>query len=596
MKIPDSIYKYVEEQESDFVNPIDLNGWQWSFKDHVRTSFFYKHGRLLQGNDDWTPVKNIIRPLLNLQYRTEDLDVKDIVIYVDDPSSFHLSFLVKKYHDDVFSVENDLGDFLDNTNESKVDFGGSLVKKIKGAKPEVVDLQSIAFCDQTNILSAPFAIKHFYSPDQLKEMEENGWGREENGATISIDDLIELAEDYKVQDKETGQPVKTTGKYVEVYEVHGVLPASYLDENSKGYKRQIHIITFTKGELDDKVGHTLFKKEVKKPLFKFHERDKVFGRCVGFGGIEELFEPQVWTNYSLIRQKEMLDSASKVILKGIGTDLKSHYPNGLRDLDNLEILELNQGEDIGQIDTTPRSMALFDNFEAKLLDHAQRTASATDATLGENPASGTPFRLQERVVMEGKGLHEYRREKFARFVEEIYQDWIIPYIVDEITKGTQFLSELSNDEMRYVSDALVESEANKFVLESIFNGEPVSPEEVEIYKQSVREKFNKGGSKKFIKILKDEFKKKQLKVKVNVAGKQKDLALMTDKLVNIFRQIIGNPQGFMQLMQIPQMEKTFNQILEYSGLSPASFGGIKSPIQQPIAQGIEPQLEVNQEQ
>ena len=99
-----TIFSYIESQEAEFTQPININGWSWSFLEHVKTSFYYKFGRLLGGNDQMTPVKNITRPILNVQYRTEDIDAKEVVIYVDDPDSYHLSFLVKKYYDDVFVV------------------------------------------------------------------------------------------------------------------------------------------------------------------------------------------------------------------------------------------------------------------------------------------------------------------------------------------------------------------------------------------------------------------------------------------------------------------------------------------------------------
>ena len=67
--------------------------------------------------------------------------------------------------------------------------------------------------------------------------------------------------------------------------------------------------------------------------------------------------------------------------------------------------------------------------------HAQQMGAANDAIMGETPASGTPFDLQELVTQEASSLHEYRKGKIATFVDEIYQDWIIPYIVREISKG-----------------------------------------------------------------------------------------------------------------------------------------------------------------
>ncbi len=73
-----------------------------------------------------------------------------------------------------------------------------------------------------------------------------------------------------------------------------------------------------------------------------------------------------------------------------------------------------------------------------------------------------------------------------------------------------------------------------------------------------------------------------MSVYFNVAGKQKNLAGNASKLSNIIRQIIANPQGFVQAMQIPQVAKTFNQIMEASGLDQVNFGAMKAPVPSPI--------------
>jgi len=595
----DTIFSYIESKEAEFTQPININGWEWSFLQHVKTSFYYKFGRLLGGNDEITPVKNITRPLLNVQYRTEDIDVKDVVLYVDDPDSYHLSFLVKKYYDDVFIPNNDLDTFFDEINESKVDYGAGLAKKMDQARPERVDLQSIAFCDQTDMMSAPIGLRHNFNPAELKDMEQVGWGNPKNGATMSIDELVQLSQESKVDDKQTGVENKSTGNYIEIYEVHGVLPESYLtddinDEDS--FLRQMHIVGFYKNKENEKRGIILFRKEEKESPFKLHKRDEVYSRALGFGGAEELFESQVWTNNDVIRMNDMLDSASKTILKGIGTDLKSRYPNGLADMDNLSIVEVGEGEDLGQVDTFPRNMQLFIQSVDQWETHAKNTASAQDPLLGKEAPSGTPFRAQERQVIEGKGIHEYRREKYARYLEEIHTDWIIPYIQKEITRGAKFLSQLTVDEMKFVIDATVKSKSKEFAYEQMLSGEVVTAEQIDLYKDKVRRDLAEGGNKMFIEILKGEFKDKPLRVKVSIAG-SKNLSGATDKLVNIFRQIIANPQGFVQAMQIPEMAKTFNDILEFSGMTPALFAGLTSKQleapqqqQQPQQGGVTPEL------
>ena len=96
------------------------------------------------------------------------------------------------------------------------------------------------------------------------------------------------------------------------------------------------------------------------------------------------------------------------------------------------------------------------------------------------------------------------------------------------------------------------------------------------FKAKEQANITKGGNKKFLKILKDEMKDISLSVMTNIAGKQKNLALLTDKLVNVLRQYIATPQ----IRQDPEMTKILNTILESSGLSPIMF----SPSQQPQQQ------------
>ncbi len=599
----EDIYSYVLAQEASMDNDIDLNGWQWNFKKHVQTTFKYKHGRLINGNDDYTPVMNVIRRMLFLQYTAEDIDVKDVMIYVDNPDDYHLSFLVKKYHDDVFIPENDLDTFFDEIKESKVDYGGGLAKKIDKARPDVVPLESIAFCDQTDMLAGPIGFKLFFSPDQLKDTAEMGWGEESNGATITLDELIELSTSDKQINKDSLKN-QTSGRNIEVYEIHGALPESYLFEGGDPDKfvYQFQIIAYYKTKEGKKIGVTLFRKKQKRGNLKLLLRDKIYSRCLGFGGAEELFESQVWTNYGLIKKKEMFDAAITILSTDDDT-LAAKHPNGLKGMNNMEIITRAPNTTIGQVDTYPRNMAVFDKWDEMWDIHAQRTSSATDALLGENPTAGTPFKLQDLLTVEGKSLHEYRKEKFARFLKEVYTDWIIPYIIDAITKGVKFLSELSADEMQYIVDCVVRNQLAEYQNNRVLSGElPLTEQEQEAFKQKVRDDFTRGGNKRFIEILKGEFKSKKLRVKINIAGTQSDTAKKTDRLSNIFRQIFANPQAFLQMMQIPELAKMFSQIIEFSGFSPVSFAGFQykqlpqQPAQQPIQSPIQGQqpLQVNQ--
>ena len=575
MKVYDNIHEYIKAQEAAFDEDIyPIEGWACNFKKHIKLTTLYKNSQTSESNDGFTPINNIMRPLLMLQYFASGFDVKDILLYIDDAKKYFKSMLVRKYHE-LWALENGIDTVIDEMVESYVDFGLALLKDVDDVKPEAVPLQSLAFCDQTNILSGPIGIKHFYSPDQLKAMESKGWGSKKNGADMTIDDLLVLAQDTRVVNQSQGQSSKTPGKYAEVYEVHGQFPKSFLTGRyeDETYIGQMHIVAFYQGEGNGNYV-TLFRgKEAKLP-FKAIKRDPIFGRAWGFGGGEELFEAQVWTTYDLKRLQDMLNSASKTILGAIGQNSTTIATRSkMRDLENNEILDLGEG-DLKQIDTFPRNARLFEQSINDWQARAQMISGTPNPLLGQEPSAGTPFKLQDLVTQTGKGPHDYRKGKLATFWNEVERDWILPHLTKELTQDQEFLAELDLKDLQYVSDSLVECETQRFVKEKILKGETLTQEEVDLFKTITLDSFKKGGNKHFFKIFKGEMKDVPLVVKTNVAGKQKNLAANVDKITNIFRFVFSNPQGFMQVMQIPGMSDAFNNILEFSGLEPADFSGV----------------------
>src|SRR3990167_11430209 len=209
-----TIFEFVKTQESAYKLPIPINdSWDWNMYEHIRLTVLYKNSRYSDGkSQENRPFKNILRAILNTQYRTEGFDVKDIEIFINDSKKYFKSLLVRKFHDK-WARENSIDTFIDELVESYCDFGGTLVKRVKGVRPEVVPLQRIAFCDQTDILSGPLAEKHFYNPDQLSEMKSKGWK--------NVDEVITLCNYGKTQVGLENKESETPGKYIEVYEVHG---------------------------------------------------------------------------------------------------------------------------------------------------------------------------------------------------------------------------------------------------------------------------------------------------------------------------------------------------------------------------------------
>ena len=586
-KIPD-IYSYITSEETTFKTarvPLSNNWRDWNFLEHIDRSFTLKNSRFYLGNQDYTrPFNNIILPIANVNYRTEGFDVKDAQIYVDNAENYHKSFLARKFHN-WWAKDNNIDIAIDESVESYFDYGLALVKNVNEARPEVIQLQQIAFCDQTDIMSGPICLKHHYGIDELLDFKGK-WKADQ------VDKTILMARTTRDVDQANNDSVKTPGKYIEVYELHGMFPESWLGPEKLGmdwedtgkYSPQIHIVTFYTSPNDGtKTGITLFKGKEPKPIFKALKRDPIFGRACGRGGIEELFHAQIWTNYSELHLQQMLEAVSKVILMTNDKKLKNQK---LTNMKHGQILDIDEGKRLEQLIIQPINKTHFDNFVNKWEQVARTIGAASDPALGLNPVSGTPLGTTEIVTQQGQGIHEYRQGKIATFWAEIYRDWVIPHLSEEINKGSKWLDDLSLDELQDIAEKVSTREANRRIKRMVLAGKLLTKEEADQFRAVIKETFMKGGEKKFIEILKDDFVNLALDVEINIVGKQKNLAENVSKLNSIFRAVF-TPQGVQMLQQSPELGGLLNQILEQSGLSPVNFANLtrvqieptKSPIQ-----------------
>lgn len=576
--IDENIYSYVLSQERNYESDeIQLgDNWHWSMREHIQLLFHLKNDQFFTGANDWMrPFKNIIEPILNLAYWTEDIEVKDVVFFIEQSEGRALSFLLKKYHDEVYTKEHDLDTLFDDIAESDIDYGGVLVQK-GFERPEIVTLNSIAFADQTDIMGGPFGVKTYFTPEGLRAMSKSGWGDEKNGATISIDELINLATFEKdplgtVNEKNNVVP----GKAIEVFLVRGDLPEHYLEDNDnmEDYSNQIQIIAFYTDKEGHKEGVTLYRKEGETEDVRFHTSKKIPGRGLGRGVGESLLQSQIWTNFLEIHKTGMLEAGAKVPL--VTDDPTWTQKNKIQDMENLEVTTIEDGKSVNLVPTiSPVNVQLYDQAADVWLNQAQFVGSAFDPILGKEAVSGTTFRGQERTVAQGRGLHERRKGQRAKFLEILYREWIIPDMVKEITSGKEFMATLSAEELTYVADQLVTKQVNAEIKDMLLSGKVMTAEEQAELVAIKKDLFLKTGNKQLLKIAKKEFKGIEIKVGVNIANKQKNLADLSDKVLSIFQFVFANPAQFQQAMQVPALSKAFGDILEFSGMNIADFSSL----------------------
>src|SRR3990167_9446030 len=122
---PETIFQYITAEENRFDTEEVAVGsnWRWGWKNHVQMIFHFKNGVFFQGENNWMRAfKNIMEPVLNLAYWTEDIEVKDVVFFIENMPGRVASFFIKKYHDEVYVREHDLDEMFDEITESDVDY------------------------------------------------------------------------------------------------------------------------------------------------------------------------------------------------------------------------------------------------------------------------------------------------------------------------------------------------------------------------------------------------------------------------------------------------------------------------------------------
>lgn len=562
------VYSYITREKTAWrTTRVPLtNSKDWNMSEHIErclnvANAWYHTGK----NDGLRPYNDIVTPIIDVAFRLEGFDVKDIYPYIDDSERYYMSFLIRKYHPQ-WARKNELDTFIDEVVESSIIYDLVVIKDINEVRPEVIKLQDIAFCDQTDILSGPICLKHNYTIPQLLEYSGKWY-------PDKIDECIVMASASKEVSTANDSKVSTPGKYIEVYELHGSFPETWLDpEGDKNkYVPQIHIVTFYKSSDGIENGITLYKGKSKKltDIFKALKIDQVrsHGRACGRSLVERLFDPQVWNNYSAIKIKKMLDSAVNLLQ----TDSEEYGNKKISELKENTVLKHEPGRPITKVDMGIQNLTAFENQMSKTETQARILGSASEAALGINPTSGTPFALQDLIVNQGEGIHTYRQGKIATFFADVlYRDLFIKYLVKDMNNGKKFSEELTLDELHEIVDNIVTKQVNQRIKE----GNVLTPEKQKLLTQLYKESFLKGGKRRFMEALQSELNDIESKVLVNIVGKQKNLAKDADKLTNLIREVIANPMAF---KQVPGLAKLFNSLVEDSGFSPIDFTQITIP-------------------
>lgn len=333
MEIAKNIGQLVREAES-----LDLNGEttlskyvKQNMRGEIDKTEAYYNSQFTSGNTDADgrikPFVNICYPAVNIWYRATDRDTKDLIVRAKNEKQVVPALIggimLKEWMDSV-----NFGQFLNDWGHTLAKHGSAVLEIIeKGGK------LNCRVLDWNNLIVDPVdfdgnvKIKKIYlTPAQLKK--NKSYNQE------MVKDLLDNLEARETAD---GQKKDNKAGYIELYEIHGELPLSYLtgkEDDEDEYVQQMHVISFNakkgKDEYDD---YCLYSgRESKDPMMITH-LIKIEGQTYVGGAVKNLFNAQWQVNSDEKMINDQLEIASKLFFQGsdeamAGKSMFSSVDNG----------------------------------------------------------------------------------------------------------------------------------------------------------------------------------------------------------------------------------------------------------------------------
>lgn len=528
----------------------------------IRMIEFYSNSKYLNGMKDELgrdkPFFNIINGVIDTENAAKDLDTKDLEVVSIDGNHVHEAFLLGKEVKIWMNQEN-YGKSLNDQRDIHSRYGSLLVKKYTYTDAEGKKHLQIQYPawknvwnNQQDILRRPIVELHWMEPSDL--MKKTAWRQDQ------VKEAIKFA---KKNPK--------NGGLVPVYELRGEFPRSYFkefqDENFKlpeddfDYSYQCYYLS---GEMGGKK-FNLYEEDDTERVYKYLARKPKPGRAFGVGVIEEGEEAQVWTNDAVLKQFRAMEYTSKIVVQTASKKLRGR--NMLTETDDGTVLEHEDGKPMTAVPLLPAGgLTQYSNLIAQWYDQFEKTSSAYGGQRGAQAKSHTPYRSTALQLQQSQAVFVQLRQEFGLFQEEIFNDWVLPFLSEQLTAEHILSSDFSPEELKELDTNFATYQANQAAKERILAGEIVYPDQYDAYLQLNKEMMGKNKAHRFLEIPKNYYKNLKAKVYVLTTGEQKDKAQVLESISNIMMIYAKNPQA----LQDPVLALLFKEAVEMSGIGISS--------------------------
>ena len=565
-----------------------------NMREDIDTTDAYLNSKHISGSKDSLgrdkPFFNIVVAARNIWYRATDIDVKDIKIRAvkekDEIKAFLATILLQQWMKEV-----NFGQYLNDWGLCLANHGSAISKFIEKGKDLICRVM-----DWNNMIVDPIDFdsnvkieKMWFTPAQLRK--EKKYNQE------FVENLIKGLETRKTIAE---LPKDNKSRYIAVYEVHGELPSSFLDDkdNNKDidedtYIQQMHVVSFqankeNSSKFDD---YTLFKGREKNDPLSIAHLIRKDGQTYTGGAVKHLFEAQWMVNHNKKLEKDKLDAGKNLFQTSDGNLVGQ---NALTDMVESQIIIHKEGGPLTRVETSPDIggvQASKNDWQAI----ANQIAGISEA-MQEAPKSGVAWRTIQASLQESHLLFELMRETKGLFIKQIIKTYVLPFFMKQLDTTEEISTILENYQIKEIDSRYIPNEAirriNQKKKETILSGEIYDPglETTDLASATQEIQSNLTGNQRFIRpsdissvTWKSIFKDFENELDIDVTGESMDAQGAMATLTTVLQTITTNPS----VLQDPNVKLVFNRILSLSGgISPLEITATQAqPMPQPQMAG-----------
>jgi len=529
------IYKIIEEEIRSYMeDPVEISDGHHYLQSklikriHVYANKVYPGGKVdSQGNYKyWFDVQD---PRIDSEVKNIDFDTKDILLYSENQKD-NVAVIIANLAIDQWMKETKVYSKINDAVEEGSGWGNVIWKKIKGGFEKLDPLNTYVINTTAKTLEdSPVIERHVLTQSQMRAKSES-WDQAKMEEAITSGGNKSFSSQKDTNKKETQIP------YYEIFERNGEISIHDLKEaqgksGSEADKKKYVYAKVVVCGLEKSEGggsadttYVLYAKELKSGIpYKEYHRGRYKGRWWREGLYEILFDIQTRANEIGNQIAQGLEYSSKIVLKSSENLL---VENIMTDIMNGDIVK---SKDLSQVKLEIPGMAQLVTDWNNLMILADKLANSYEVVQGET-SSNVPFRSTALLNINANKLFNFLREKLAGALEEVFEEWICPQLLEDI-KAKDILTLTGDPE--YLKK-YYEILTNTWYLQNLVAIGPHNPEIAEALKAEKMEQLQTR-KKVLIRINKKLWRGLKVRTKIVISGENVNIASDLETLATFIK-------------------------------------------------------------